>query len=224
MNCAELQALSVSDEPGDHVVLENHAADCPPCAEFLVENRRLYENVEAWNADSPAPPPGLENRILAAIRNVEAARVTPFPSSPLATPVTRWRPRHWAFAAAAAIAAVTLSVVLIQQRPVPEGSLSQAVNQVRLAERAYVRAIATLEKQAATSLARASDPLLAGEQAVILLNYQGRLGHLDAVIAEVRGFLDESPGHSGGHTVLLAAYKEKSEVLQEVIDLKLGDT
>ena len=41
--------------------------------------------------------------------------------------------------------------------------------------------------------------------------------------AEVQGFLGENPGHSGGHTVLLAAYKEKSEVLQEVIDLQLGE-
>ena len=58
---------------------------------------------------------------------------------------------------------------------------------------------------------------------MILLTYRDRLANLDAVIAEVHGFLGESPGHSGGHTVLLAAYKEKSEVLQEIIDLQLGE-
>ena len=103
------------------------------------------------------------------------------------------------------------------------GASRVPVREVRKAERAYTRAIAALEQQAATSLARLQDPALSGEHAVILLTYRDRLANLDAVIAEVHGFLGESPGHSGGHTVLLAAYKEKSEVLQEIIDLQLGE-
>lgn len=226
MNCSDLRTLSVSDDPADQDRLRRHAADCDSCAAYLEDSRILIQSAEEWRAAGPEPPAHLESRIMSSIRHAEATRVTAFPAAPAVSPVERpviRRPRRWLLTAAAAIVTLTVSLVVWQQTQVPGGSLSQAVHQVRQAEQAYVRAIATLENQAAASLARTADPLLPGEQAVVLLNYQGRLEHLDSVIAEVRGFLDETPGHSGGHTVLLAAYKEKSEVLQEIIDLELGD-
>ena len=36
-------------------------------------------------------------------------------------------------------------------------------------------------------------------------------------IADVEDFLDDHAGHAGGHTVLLAALQEKSQLLEEVI-------
>jgi hypothetical protein len=51
-----------------------------------------------------------------------------------------------------------------------------------------------------------------------------RLTHLDSVIAEVQSFLDENPGHARGHTVLLAAYREKDQLLREILELSPGET
>ncbi len=224
MNCEELRQLSVSDEPADQQTLARHASECTQCAALLEANRRLGAEVEAWKTASPAPPDHLEERILAAARDHATGNVAVFPTRPEAVEPTarpaRWR---WALAAAAVLAGMVLALALVQQLGPSDRDLPQAVIDVRQAERAYTRAIAALEQQAATSLARLEDPALSGEHAVILLTYRDRLANLDAVIAEVHGFLGESPGHSGGHTVLLAAYKEKSEVLQEIIDLQLGE-
>ena len=57
-----------------------------------------------------------------------------------------------------------------------------------------------------------------------MLRYRDRLKHLAGVIAEVRSFLDENPGHAGGHKILLAAFKEKNEVLQTVLTLQSGES
>jgi hypothetical protein len=224
MNCEELHQLSVSDEPADQDALVRHASGCAQCATLLQTNRRLAAEVEAWRAASPAPPHHLEERILAAARGSATSSVAAFPTRPaVAKPASRPGRWRWALASAAVLGSMVFALALVQQLGPSDRGLPQAVREVRKAERAYTRAIAALEQQAATSLARMDDPGLAGEQAVILLTYRDRLANLDAVIAEVQGFLGENPGHSGGHTVLLAAYKEKSEVLQEVIDLQLGE-
>ena len=224
MNCEELHQLSVSDDPADERILARHASECAQCAALLQANRRLAAEVEAWKAASPAPPDHLEERILAAARDHATGSVAVFPARPAAVkpaaPRGRWR---WALAAAAVLAGMVFALALVQRLGPSDRGLPQEVIDVRKAERAYTRAIAALEQQAATSLARLEDPALSGEDTVILLTYRDRLANLDAVIAEVHGFLSESPGHSGGHTVLLAAYKEKSEVLQEIIDLQLGE-
>lgn len=224
MNCEELYQLSVSDEPADRATLARHASGCAPCAALLHADRRLAAEVEAWKAATPAPPDHLEERILAATSSEATANVAVFPDRPAtAEPARRPGPWRWALAAAAVLASMAFALVLVQQLGPSDRGLPRAVREVRKAERAYTRAIAALEEEAATRLARVDDSTLSGEEAVILLTYRDRLANLDAVIAEVHGFLGENPGNSGGHTVLLAAYKEKSEVLQEVIDLQLGE-
>lgn len=225
MNCEELHRLSVSDEPADQQTLVRHASECTQCAALIDADRRLAAAVEVWKAASPAPRDHLEGRILAAARDHAADNVAAFPSRPAAVkPVLHPGHWRWALAAAAVLAGMVFALALVQQLGPSDRGLPQAVREVRKAERAYTRAIAALEQQAATSLAHLEDPALSGEDAAILLTYRDRLANLDAVIAEVHGFLGESPGHSGGHTVLLAAYKEKSEVLQEIIDLQLGES
>ena len=66
-------------------------------------------------------------------------------------------------------------------------------------------------------LARASDKSLAPSKAAVLMAYRDRLAHLDTTIAEINGFLESNPSHSGGRIVLLAAYNDKTEVLLQVI-------
>jgi anti-sigma-K factor RskA len=223
MSCDKLRALSVSDDPADRELLEIHAGECTACAALLQEHRHLQAAVKMWKDASPAPPARLEARILAAARESGTGNLAIFPAPAQPRPASSGNVWRWALAAAAVLASLAVAVPLLAPLGGSESDLPRAVREVRQAERAYTRAIATLEREAAVKLARVDDPLLSGQQAVILLTYRDRLANLDSVIAEVRTFLDESPGNSGGHTVLLAAYKEKSEVLQEVIDLQLGD-
>jgi hypothetical protein len=225
MSCKELQRLSVSDEAAERAAFEAHARDCAACAAQRSDELRIAESVTAWVSDSPAASTNLEERILESVRNEAGhGKLASFPARPLVEPVRRQPPWRW-LAAAAAVVLMSLAALPFVMRSLgdPDRDLPQAVREIRQAERAYLQALVALEQAAATKLERAGDPVLPARQAAILLHYEDRLAHLDTVIAEVRSFLDESPGHAGGHTVLLAAYKEKSDVLQEVIDLRLGD-
>ena len=139
--------------------------------------------------------------------------------------MARKRTTTWAWVAAAAV--VILGMALLIQRPwleTEEGTYADAVRQVEQAQHDYARAIAGLEQRAGDVLARAGDPALDSRDAAMLLNYRDRLTHLDSVIAEVQSFLDEHPGHSRGHTVLLAAYEEKDTLLREILELSPGET
>jgi hypothetical protein len=146
-----------------------------------------------------------------------AAEVLPFPRRQLYT---------WGALAAAALFLIT---TLITIRALPwaiapaEASrllVAQALAEAVEAEREHARAIARLEQAAAPILGRASDPSLTASRAAILLAYRDRLAHLDGTIAEIESFLEGNQSHSGGRTVLLAAYTEKTEVLSQIIALE----
>ena len=102
--------------------------------------------------------------------------------------------------------------------------MAEAVLQVEQAQQDYARAIADLERRADDVLARAEDPELDMNDAALLLNYRDRLTHLDSVIDEVQAFLAEHPGHARGHTVLLAAYDEKDQLLREILEFSPGES
>ena len=209
--CREYRWKRVGDEPlGPD--LEDHVARCPECSTLRKGDRSIEAAAERWRASSPEPSDDLERRIAAAIEREDAGAV---PRASRRGPV-------WLWGAAAAALLLAAGLVFVRGNA-PGGELETAMQQADAAERAYARAIASLEVEAVKVLDKAADPALVAEQAAILFSYRDRLGHLDAVIAEVRVFLDENPGHSGGHTVLLAAYKEKQEVLQEVLTLQFGD-
>ena len=221
MNCNEYRQLSISDEPADHRRWEAHAAGCAHCAEVLQGDALLARAVGDWLESTPAPPPQLEARLADAFEQ-RAKLVVLGPATRSSRPGRRVL---WSWAAAAAMVLVSLGVahLVLRAGTAPQAELARALEEVEDAQQAYTRAIVALERQATTRLARAGDPELPAQWAAILLSYRDRLTHLDTVIDEVQTFLDENPGHSGGHTVLLAAYKEKSDVLREVIDLQLGE-
>ena len=216
-SCWRFRQDVVSDDPLELRRAQEHAASCDECAGILDADRRIVDAATAWRQASPAPPDGLESRIAAALAaepsaaGAVAGAIAPRRRS---TPVWRW---------AAAAAVILLAGALAFRGLAPRSDLERAMIEVERAERAYARAIAGLEVEAAAVLARAGEPTLDPGRAGILLAYRDRLTHLDSVILEVTGFLEENPGHSGGHTVLLAAYQEKQDVLQEVLDLPLGE-
>ncbi len=226
--CERLREALAGDDQAERAALEEHAASCAACADEIGEVARLAAAARAWRDEQPEAPPSLERRVTAAIarealRASQAARPArgwPRPARPAGIRI-RWARR--AAAAAALVAATAGGIHVALRWSAPPDDLARAVLEVEEAERAHAKALARLELGAEAVLRRAGDPTLGARQAAILLSYRDRLAHLDGVIAEVRAFLDEHPGHSGGHTVLLAAYAEKSEALREVLDLNLGD-
>jgi len=220
MNCNEFELAWVGDDESQRAAALEHAANCARCAEVVRADRELLERAAAWKRSATAPPAELERRIAASLSTegwiAEARDRAP------------GRPKShrsvWFWAAAAA--AVILGIMFLPRPGVlqPEGDpYEEVIAQVDSAQRNYVRAIAELERQAAQVLARSEDPALDSRDAALLLNHRDRLAHLDSVIAEVQAFLEENPGHGRGHTVLLAAYVEKDELLREIIEFSSGE-
>jgi hypothetical protein len=240
MTCSEFDLLFVSDEPEAATALRDHASGCPRCAEILAGQAELSQEVEAWKESTPAPPPQLEQRILHAARQAQQARheeeqeqgqELEQAQGPARTRapgrLLRFPPRHsyaWG-----AIAATLILAALLVARTAPWARAPQEANRLLVAEalkeavraeRDHARAIARLEQAATPILARSEDPSLTASKAAVLIAYRDRLAYLDSTIAEVEGFLDNNPSHSGGRTVLLAAYTEKTEVLSRIISLE----
>ena len=249
MTCSEFDLLIVSDDPEAAAALHDHASGCPRCAEILAGQAELLRETEAWKESTPAPPPQLEERILQAVaRQARAPRHeheldqahgheqapgqepahAPSPERTLTPGRLLWFPRQRSYAWGALAAALILSALVVV-RAVPWTQAPEEANRLLVvealkdavrAERAHARAIARLELAAAPILAQAEDPSLTASRAAVLLAYRDRLAFLDSTIAEIEGFLENNNSHSGGRTVLLAAYTEKTEVLSQIIALE----
>ena len=223
MDCREFELAWVSDDRDERQAAQRHADECPGCAETVRADRELLDAVVHWKESAQGPSDRLGRRIAAAL--AEDGLIESDPARPTRIRVARKRTTTWAWGATAAV--VMLGMALLIQRPwleTEEGTYADAVRQVEQAQHDYARAIAGLEQRAGDVLARAGDPALDSRDAAMLLNYRDRLTHLDSVIAEVQSFLDEHPGHSRGHTVLLAAYEEKDTLLREILELSPGET
>jgi len=222
MNCRGFRQALLEDDVVREP-LERHAHRCEPCASLLAAQDRLATAVARWKVPGPELPAGLEERIAAAIETESSSK----PGSELGRRFAGKSalPTRWRLAAAAVLAiGAALTAFSVMRETVPGPGIEAAVLSVERAGHDYRVAIAQLEGRARERLSRAGDPALPPQQAAILLAYRDRLTHLDEVIDEVRTFLDESPGHAGGHTVLLAAYEEKAEVLEELLELPLGES
>lgn len=226
-DCRDFRKGIVSDDPGERERALEHAASCPACSAVVEGQRALARRVEAWVDATPAPPEGAEERLLAAVRR-QAREASPAATSSRerSADVVPFRRRlAWvALAAAAALVALVVAPRLLAPTPAPAQArrlmAADALAEALEAEQAHARAIARLERAVTPILATASSPDLPARYASLLLTYQDRLDHLDRTIADVRAFLDDNPGHASGRTLLLAAYADKTRVLQEVIELE----
>ncbi len=190
----------------------------------------LRELVDEWKSSSPAPPAGLEERILRAVRGAREHAAGDTDDRRRSAQVIPWlRPAAWprpVWAAAGALAAMLAIGSLLTIRtalfiPAPEQAerllVADALRDAEAAEREHARAIARLEQIAGPILAKADNPQLSGARAARLMALGNQLRFLDQTIAEINDFLEHNPGHAGVRTTLLAAYTEKTDVLRDVI-------
>ncbi len=224
MSCAEFELLIVSDDPADRERAARHALECELCAATLAAHDRLSERAFEWR-EAVRAPRGLERRVRRAL----AEEPVPLIQRQEAETAAAGSWRRWRMPAALAaslLVGLALGWLPFRSEPAPElaGRLLvvEALEEAKAAEREHARAIARLEQAAAPLLGRARDPETRSADARRLLAYADRLAFLDSTIAEVAAFVDENPGHSHSRVTLLAAYKEKTEILREV--LALGET
>jgi len=223
MSCNSFQLWIVSDDVDDRRRAEEHAAECPACARIVAAHQTLRELAVVWREEDKAPD-HLEDKVRQAIS--EAAR-RPVVGGPAidAERIARRRSRLWIALAASFLVGIGLGVLkrpAESDAPVETNRLLAAGDlQIAKAEEdAQVRDISLLEKQVAPILARARDKNLRSHQAARLLDYRTRIATLDVTIADVRGFVEQNPGHPRARTMLLDAYKEKKQVLREVLALE----
>jgi hypothetical protein len=122
------------------------------------------------------------------------------------------------------LASLSIGWALFSEPPGPDrtGRLlaREALTQARAAERAHARAIARLELAAAPLLAEAREPETEPERAGRLLALEDRLAFLDSTIRAVEGYIEQNPGNPQVRVTLLAAYREKTEVLDQILSME----
>ena len=223
MSCSNFRLWVVSDDLEDRQRAEDHAATCPDCLEILEGQQRLQEQVSSWKESQEAPE-GLERKIRTKISKAIRQPVVE-PALEAASQRPRRHSRLWIALAASFLLGIGLGVFQLPAQSSAPAETRRLLNAgsleiARDEEAAQVRAITELEQQVAPILARAGDKHLAANRAARLMEYRSRIATLEVTIQDVRGFVEQNPGHPRARTMLLDAYKEKREVLREVIALE----
>jgi len=225
MSCEAFRIHVVSDDPREILAAEEHAAVCPECARILAGQERLRAATEKMAQLETGPPEHLEVSIRKAI-HAEGGTSVQF-STRLPVERGRRRPRAllWWALAASFLLGIGLGVFQIptgQTAPETTRRLLTATDlQIAAAEEeSQLQSIQRLEIEAAPILARVSDISLASHRAGRLLEYRNQIATLDATIGEVRRFVERNPGHPRARAMLLDAYRQKKEILREVVALE----
>lgn len=222
----DIRELLCSDNPDDHQRARQLAQGRDELLEVLNAQDKFMASIALWKTEARAPE-ALRERILAPIRADEAARTGPARGAAVgreARPRLKWNLVSWQGALAAA---ATMVVVLFAARaatfaPVVVSTsgrlvVADALAAAHDAEQRHAAAIAELQRAAEPILNRANDPRTSGAEAALLLAYRDRLSAIDTAIAEVNSYLDDNPGLASARTVLLAAYIDKTRILEEIL-------
>ena len=220
MSCAQFELWIVSDDPQEQCAAEEHARTCRRCGTILAGQQQLSSEIRDWR-DTVEAPPGLETKVVEVLGHQGSqAKVRPFRSF-----VSRTSgPLVWAVAASLVLG-FGLAWLLFQVTPrAPQTAsrllIEEALELAESAEREHPKAIARLEVAAAPILAGAHDLDMQAHQAARLMEYSDRLAYLDSTIDEIQGYVASNPGQARARTLLLAAYKQKTQVLREVVALE----
>lgn len=224
MSCAEFVVWVVSDDLADRQRAVDHAARCSGCAQILAGQQALQERVTFWR-ESARTPDHLEARIRQAVVAVaEEPRIRPVDTASSESG-TKLRSRIWLALAASFLVGIGLGIFKLPARTEgpQETRVLLAATDLKIAkaeEKAQVRAISDLEAKADQILAEARETGLATHKAARLMEYRTRIANLDVTIDDVRGFVEQNPGHPRARSLLMEAYKQKKQVLHEVLALE----
>ena len=184
----------------------------------------MQDRVTFWRESAEAPD-HLEARIRRALAAVEIdleSRPVETMSSESGTRLRSWL---WLALAASFLVGIGLGIFKLPARSEgpQETRVLLAATDLKIAkaeERAQVRVISDLETQADRILDGASESGLATHKAARLMEYRTRIANLDVTIDDVRSFVDQNPGHPRARTLLMEAYKQKKQILREVLALE----
>ena len=222
----EIRELLCSDDLADQERARQLAQGSDELQAVLAEHTDLVNSVTAWTAEAQAPA-ALRDRIIAQARELESSRAdsAPAPVVEIArSPRFTSRLRTWqgALAVAATLVIAVLATRTAVYEPVvisTSGRLlvAAALEAAHDAEQRHAEAIAALQTAVNPILDRAHDPQIGTAEAALLLAYRDRIFAIDSAIAEVNSYLDENPGLASARTILLAAYIDKTRILEEVL-------
>lgn len=222
MRCAQAQKLISDYVDGDlderrAAELEKHMDACPDCREVLEDFRRIVK--EARSLKTVIPAEAVWVRIS---RGLDGARIKEPRRSEPVTRLTPARPfflaRHpvWSAAAAALIVVVGGLALL---RPWSAGIPSRFADRDRFtlakldeAKGFYRQAIKALSEAAAAQKG-SLDPQVA-------LAFQKNLAVVDASIETCQAAVRRDPGNVENQNFLLAAYRDKVDILTDLIAVK----
>lgn len=222
----EIRELLCSDDYVDHRRARALARGNEELLAVLEEHDALGASILAWKAAAQAPV-ALRQRILdQVLQDTAGADEAVAASTSAIIPVERITRRVWSWQGALAMAATLVVAVLVTRSVIYEPTVistsgrllvSDALAAAHDAEQRHAAAIAALQSAADSILNRADDPQTGAAEAALLLAYRDRISALDSAIAEVNSYLEENPGLASARTVLLAAYIDKTRILEEVL-------
>jgi hypothetical protein len=217
LTCSDRDRVFLDGTAEEWTALEQHAANCPDCAEEIrawkalssaAEELRDYrEDLPLWarietslreNERQPAPKQGFWEK-LDFLRGLTLGWQT-------------------ALAGALVVALTVFGVYMFRLRgtssDIGQTSLlkNSALAEVERTERDYMKAIDRMATEAKPELDSANTPLMA--------SYKEKLIVLDSAIDELRLEAGRNPSNAHLRYELLAMYQEKQETLQEVLETK----
>lgn len=195
--------------------LNDHLEACPDCRALAHDFAEIVR--QARNLKSPEPSPSVWPRVAAAVR--ESLEEEPAPGLRRTGGWGAWRPiNRWRFVAASALALVIVGALVFRQvtwraRVSPEeGSVEYTLAKLQEAQSYYEKAIRSLS-EAAKSRDSSLNPQL-------VEIFARNLAAMDETIQTCRQIVERDPANLTARAFLLTAYREKVDVLEEMVGLE----
>ncbi len=220
MKCTIAQewiSVSLDEELGAkrQAELEAHLEACHACRMVARDLETIVQ--QAGNLSSPEPAPSVWPRIAAAVK--ESLRDAPAAVRDRENWFAAfWTRPAWRYAAVAALFLVIGGAVIIQQKPwktagpATENSVEYTLAKLQEAQIYYEKAIQSLNEAVQSQESR-----LAPQLAEIFLR---NLAALDETIQACRQVVEREPGNLTVRAYLLTAYREKVDILEELMGLE----
>jgi anti-sigma factor RsiW len=189
--------------------LEQHLKTCEKCRRFMEEYKSIAQTAQKLEAGSPSP------YVWTRIRQGLELQTSPHESQ---KKMWRWSPQlRYAVGVLSllvVVGAVVIGITLIgnQKGISPFGKQDKAVAHLKQAEKYYQKAI--------QSMLRAAEAQENGMDPEVAKVFQANLDMIDSSIASCREAVLNDPEDVESRNILLAAYKEKTDLLYQLLNVK----